>query len=249
MPFLADSDFVFEKKCKCPICEANFTSPTVKSSKARMIGSDMDLRPRYENINVIKYDVVVCTECGYTALERYFKLPLKAYQKEKIKEKISAAFTPKPMGPTLGYDEAFYRYKMALISAVTKEGLESEKAYICLKSAWLVRGWREALEAEGDTSKSEALIKQEESYLKNAKDGFEKANISEDYPLAGMDENTVDYLLAALSFKFEEYDTAMKLCSTLIANRGANPRVKDRARDLKDEITKKQKELGVETEG
>lgn len=243
MAFLPDNDYVFEKKCKCPVCGANFTSPTVKSSKARMVGSDMDLRPKYENINVIKYDAVVCKECGYSALERYFKDDLKAFQKENVKTKITTAFTPREMGPTLSYEEAFYRYKMAFISTVTKEAAESEKAYVCLKSAWLLRGWREQLEADGDTSKSENLLTQEKNYLKNAKEGFEKANISEDYPLAGMDENTVDYLLAALSFKFEEYDTAMKLCSGLIADRGTNPRVKERARDLKDEIAKKQKEL------
>lgn len=243
MAFKPDEEFVFEKKCKCPVCEANFTSPTVKSSKARMIGSDMDLRPKYENINVIKYDAVVCKECGYSALERYFKDPLKSFQKDNITAKITAAFTPRPMGPTLSYEEAVYRYKMVFISSLTKEASESEKAYVCLKTAWLLRGWREALEAEGDTSKSQELKTQEDTYLKNAKEGFVKANVSEDYPLAGMDENTVDYLIAALSFKFEEYDTAMKLCSGLIADRAANPRVKERARDLKDEITKKQKEL------
>lgn len=241
MPYPADADYVFDKKCKCPACDANITTPTVKSSKARMVGSDRDLRPKYENINVIKYDVVVCPQCGYTALERYFKEPLKPGQKDSIQTKISSAFTPREMGPTLSYEEAFYRYKMALISAMTKEGKESEKAYTCLKSAWLIRSWREELEAAGDTSKSPELTTQEDNFLKNARDGFTKANVSEEYPLAGMDENTLDYLLAALNFHFDDFDTALKLCSGLIANRDVNPRVKERARDLKDEISEKQK--------
>ena len=54
----SDAEFVFGKKWTCPICGKDFKNPTVKSSKARMIRSDLDLRPVYENINTPKYHVV-----------------------------------------------------------------------------------------------------------------------------------------------------------------------------------------------
>ena len=56
-----------------------------------------------------------------------------------------------------------------------------------------------------------------------------------------MDEHTVDYLLAALSLRFGEYEAALKLVSNIIASRAAGSRIKDRARDLKDEIAKEMK--------
>ena len=203
-----------------------------------MIGSDTDLRPRYEGINPIKYDVIMCPHCGYAGLERYFKT-LTQVQKGWIKEKIGSAYTRREEKETFAYEDAFLRYKMALLSSMTKQAYDSEKAYICLKTAWLLRGWRESLAEKGLAAACEKLEKQENEFLKNAKVGFEQANLKEDYPLCGMDESTVDYLIAALSAHFEEYEAAMKLLSGVIASRSAGVRVKDRARDLKDEIMSK----------
>jgi len=235
-----DEPFVFGKKYTCPVCNKEFKNPTVKSSKARMIGSDTDLRPIYENINPLKYDVVMCPHCGYAALERYFAT-LSQVQKSLIKEKIAAAYNPREEKETFAYEDAFLRYKMALLSSFTKQAYDSEKAYVCLKSAWVLRAWRETLAERGAKEACEKLKKQENEFLKNAKTGFEQANMKEDYPICGMDESTMDYLVAALSAHFEEYDAAIKLLSGVIASRVAGNRVKDRARDLKDEISAKQK--------
>ena len=56
-----------------------------------------------------------------------------------------------------------------------------------------------------------------------------------------MDESTVDYLRAALALRFGEHDAAMKLVSGIIASREAGSRIKERARDLKDEIVNQTK--------
>ncbi len=236
----SDAELVYGKGYQCPICELEFKNPTVKSSRARMIGSDADLRPVYENINTLKYDVIMCPQCGYAALERYFKT-LSAVQKKLIGEKICVAYKPREVHDTFSYEEAFRRYKMALLAAITKQAYDSEKAYICLKCGWLLRGWRESLEGTGQEALQESLAAQEKEYLKNAKEGFQQANIKEDYPLCGMDESTVDYLVAALCTQFGEYDTAMKLVSGIIASREVGPRIKDRARDLKDDIVRQSK--------
>lgn len=236
----SDAEFLYGKSYKCPICEQEFKNPTVKSSRARMIGSDADLRPIYENINTLKYDVVMCPHCGYAALERYFNT-LSQVQKRLIMEKVSIAYKPRAEHDTFSYEDAFRRYKMALLSSITKQAYDSEKAYVCLKCGWMLRGWRENLEGTGQEAKQDSLAAQEAEYLRNAKEGFQTANIKEDYPLCGMDESTIDYLVAALCTRFGEYDTAMKLVSGVIASREAGPRVKDRARDLKDDIVKKSK--------
>ena len=235
----SDAEFVFGKKWTCPICGKDFKNPTVKSSKARMIRSDLDLRPVYEKINPLKYDVVLCPHCGFTALERYFKTVTQV-QKQLIEEKVCAAYKPREGKETFSYEGSFLRYKMAMINSIAKQADDSEKAYVCLRAAWMLRAWGESLTDEPE--KQEKIARQEEEFLKNAKEGFAQANIKEDYPMCGMDEFTVDYLLAALSFRFGENEAAMKLVSGIIASREAGARIKERARDLKDEVVKQAKD-------
>ena len=63
-----EQDFLFEKTFTCPICEKDFKAKTVKIGKAKLVGTDLDLRPKYENIDMLKYDVILCPHCGYAAL-------------------------------------------------------------------------------------------------------------------------------------------------------------------------------------
>ena len=53
-------------------------------------------------------------------------------------------------GEVYTYDEALERYQLCLANAVVKRARASEKAYICLKSAWLLRGYQEQLTETGD---------------------------------------------------------------------------------------------------
>ena len=63
-------DKLFEKKYTCPICDHNFTAKTVRTGKARMIRTDMDLRNVYEDIEPLKYDIILCQKCGYAHRHR-----------------------------------------------------------------------------------------------------------------------------------------------------------------------------------
>lgn len=94
---------------------------------------------------------------------------------------------------------------MALANSIAKQAPDSERAYVALKSAWVLRSWRKSLGKE-EAVKQEKLAKQEDDLLKNAKEGFQQANMKEDYPICGMDEATVDYLVAALSAHCGEYE-------------------------------------------
>ena len=57
-----------------------------------------------------------------------------------------------------------------------------------------------------------------------------------------MDEGTLDYLLAAIAMQLEDYDGAGKIVANILISTTVNPRIKDKARDLKDEIMEKKKE-------
>ena len=80
------------------------------------------------------------------------------------------------------------------------------------------------------------LNEEEKEYLKNALEGFINAKASESFPICGMDEMTIDILIAELAFEFGKYDIASKLIASVLTSPAANARTKEKARELKDEI-------------
>jgi len=236
-PKIQEKDFILDKTFKCPVCDSSFSSKVMKTGKAKLLGTDADLRPKYEGIDAAKYDVELCPGCGYTALSRFFP-NITAGQAKLIKEKISVNVkAPQHNGEVYSYEEAMERYKLALVCAVVKRGKTSEKAFICLKNAWLLRGYKEYLqENHKNLELLPELEKQELEYLENAFKGFLEARQAESFPICGMDETTVDYLLAVLATRFKKYDVATKLISDILSSSFANNRVKEKTRELKEQI-------------
>lgn len=238
-----EKDFILDKTFTCPVCDKNFTARVMKTGKAKLVSMDLDLRPRYVGVDATKYDVELCPHCGYAALTRYFTA-LTSGQIHLINDQISNKVKlQQHTEEYYTYEEAMERYKMALACAMVKKAKNSEKAYICLKSAWLVRGYREELESKRQLqpNQKEELNGLEMEYLQNAFKGFIEAQKSERYPMCGMDEYTMDYLTAALAYEVGELDVASQCVSRLLSSM-ANNRVKDKARDLKELIVAKKKE-------
>ena len=243
-PVIQEQDFIFDKTYTCPVCDKEFKAKTVKVGKAKLVGTDQDLRPKYEDIDLLKYDIIMCPHCGYAALSRYFKF-LTAMQGKKIREIITKAFKKMPeSGAIYTYEEALERYKLALANAIVKQAKASEKAYICLKTAWLLRGKGETFDTKLSNYKElkTEIDESEKEFLKNSLEGFLAARQSEGFPMCGMDEATVDYLIAVTAMKFEQYDVATKLVSNILVSSTTNPRMKDKARELKEQLMKKIKE-------
>lgn len=239
-PVMQEQDFLFDKTFTCPICDREFKSRTVKIGKAKLIGTDPDLRPKYEQVDLLKYDIIMCPHCGYAALSRFFKF-VTSPQAKRIKENISKNFKPvTEQKETYTYDEALERYKLTLANAIVKMTKPSEKAYICLKAAWLLRGKAEHLDrADPEYEKKKKEINaQEDEFLRNALEGFLAARQTESFPMCGMDESTVDYVISVTAAKFEQFDVASKLISQIILSPQTNPRMKEKAKDLKDSIVK-----------
>ncbi|MBR6770677.1 MAG: DUF2225 domain-containing protein [Lachnospiraceae bacterium] len=237
-PVMQEQDYLFDKSQTCPICDKEFKARTIKVGKVKMVGADSDLRPRYEQVDILKYDVIMCPRCGYTTLSRFFK-SITSPQAKRIKETISAQFKPiSEVKDIYTYDEALERYKLALANAIVKLAKSSEKAYICLKTAWLLRGKAENLDVEDDDyeEKKQQIEAEENEFLKNALDGFLAARQTESFPMCGMDEATVDYVISVTAAKFGQYDVASKLISMIIASPTTSPRMKEKARDLKEQI-------------
>lgn len=239
-----EEDYLFDKKYKCPVCDADFEVKTVRTGKVRMKNVDIDLRPDYDELDQNKYDVIACPDCGYAALGRYFTT-LNKYQIDDIRIKICMNYKKlNYKEPTYSYDYAKSLYQLALANAVVKKAKNSEKAYICLKTAWVIRGETQRLDPseEGYEQKKKENDAQEKELLTNALNGFVMARQSEEFPIAGMDASTLDYLVAALAVETEEYDIASKMISELLTSRVANSRIKDKARALKELMAEKKGE-------
>lgn len=231
-----ECDLIYDKELKCPVCDKKFVTKIMKSSRAKLVGADEDLRPKYQGIDSQKYDVVLCEKCGYAALNKSFNTIMPS-QIKQIKENVcDHVQLTEYDDPIYSYEQAEERYKLALACAVVKRAKVSEKALICLKSAWLYRGHRLELDMFGeDEEKLEALEAREIEYLENAYRGFLSAREKEPSPIAGMDTATLDYLLAELAFKFSEYDNSLKFINNILQAPNSE-RVKNKARSIKEKI-------------
>ena len=241
-----ETEFLLLKSIRCRVCDNVFRTRLVKTGRVTRLEPDFDLRPRFAYIDTNKYDVSSCPKCGYTAINRYFS-HITSGQVKLIDQGVHSKFKANTLVnaedalEAYTYEEAIEYCKLALYCTMVKKGSTSEKAYECLKLSWLYRGWREKLESEG-TNDRELLSNvkaEEDAYYKQAFEGFMKAIASESFPMCGMEESTVNILLANMAFKLEKYDVSSKLVSAILTSRVASRSVKDRARTLKEEIMKK----------
>ena len=241
---MQETDFLFDKTYECPVCYQKFKAKTMRSGRARVVNTDMDLRPVFDGIEPLKYEPVVCSACGYSAMGKNFSAGLLPLYAKYIRENITPTFhyNMNP-GDTYTYEEALYRYKMCLANAIVKKGKASEIAYICLKMGWLYRSWGESLnQEEADyASKLEKCKAKEAENIRKAYDGFINARQTEGFPMCGMDEMTVEYLIAVLAMDVEDYDVASRLLGNILVSHSATPRIKDKARDVKEELMKRMK--------
>ncbi|MDO5156305.1 MAG: DUF2225 domain-containing protein [Eubacteriales bacterium] len=237
-----EAQILLKKSYECPVCGNKFKSLSVKTGKARRIDQGAYLRPICEGVNPTKYDAVMCPMCGYAAMARYFNEMVPA-QKLKIREKIVSMFQPVTFSEdAYTYDEVLKRYKMAYLCDVTANVQESRIAYTCVKLAWVVRARIEDPDEALSEEEKEKLAAYEMECLKNAFKHFMSAFSSEDFPMCGMDEYTVSYLVAELGYGVGHYSDAQRMLGNVVGKRDISPRLKDKALDLKQAISKKLEE-------
>lgn len=240
-----EADLIYDKTFTCPVCDKEFKSKFVRTGKVKLLGQDTDLRPRYQHVDSLKYDAVVCPNCGYAALNRFFNFMTSA-QARLIRDNISATFRGLNESPDiLTYDDAITKHKLALVNTVVKRAKASEKAYTCLKLAWLLRGKAETLPSDTPDLENvkKALADQEKEFIANAYAGFNEAFSKEPFPMCGMDETTLTYLVAELARKIGKYDEALRMIARVLISREVNERIKAKAREMKDMI---REEMGKE---
>lgn len=233
---VSEESILFDKTYNCPCCATSFKTKAIRVGRNTLVRLDSDLRPVYKYADATKYDAIVCTKCGYAGLIKNFDSIGDRHIKD-IKEKISLKFKGIDEDKkTYSYEEAVERTQLALLSTVIKCGRNSEKAYICLKLAWLMRGMKEELNKEVSdyAAKYEKFENEEMNYLKNAYEGFSDAYMNEKFPICGMDENTLCIIMADTGRKLGKKHDALRYLETVIMSKNATDRMKDMAREIRE---------------
>jgi len=216
-------DCLYDKSYTCPVCGNSFKSKAVRKGKTKFISNELDLKPVYKPIQPDYYDIVLCNVCGYAAISSKFD-KITYSQEEAIHKNITPKFYPKLYPDIYTVDTAIERYKIALLNCIIKKSHAGEKAYICLKLAWFYR------------EKSD--IKNELTFLKAAHKGFNAAFVNENFPICGLDENTLLYIIAAIGARIGKIDDSLRILGRLVVKRNLTPRLKLKITELR-EILKK----------
>ena len=235
-----EKTLLIDKRYTCPICDKQIRAKSVKSNAARFVNTMGDLRPIYSNINITKYDAVCCPNCGYAALTQNFS-NLTSTQKKLIKDKIQTNYKSHEETECDFYttEVAISRMKMTLLCTITKEAKASESGYVCLKISWLYQALADEIpeDAPDAAAKKDLYLKEAHNAAMKAYEYLSNARMNEEYPIASMNETTLDYLLSYLAYEKGDYQTAMQFLSGVVSNRSTSPRLKDKAIDLKDLIS------------
>lgn len=214
-------NYLTERNITCVVCDKHFTSVAVITSKLKLLSTDTDFKPLYEPLNPLFYEIVICPHCGYASMASTFK-QIRETAFDAVKKEITPNYTHKHYPKILDVDNAIERFQLALYSSVIKKAKSSEMAYTCLKLGWLCR---EAGHADD-----------EKMYLTEAAKGFAIAFESENLPLFGMDSPTLQFLLGELNRRIGNREEALRFLSRVVVEKGINPRLKDRAMDMRDQL-------------
>lgn len=193
---------LYDKKIECPICKIEFITKKVRTSRLRLIKRDEDFLNHYNMENPIKYNIFVCPNCGYAALENRFD-KINKEEAEGIIKNISSKWHQRDFGGIRSLDEAIESYKLALITGTVVKTTKLEQGTICLNIGWLHR-----LKDEQE---------EELRFLSLAREKFIEAFNTESLAGTGMDDSKLSYLIGELSRRLNEKEEAQSWFNTCLS--------------------------------
>ena len=223
---LSVEEVLYDKSYICPVCNKEFKSKAIRSGKNRLLNVDLDLKANYDTVNPLIYECVVCESCGYAGLSKNFN-SITNNQIRWVKEQICARYKEHHYPPIMSEKDAILRYKLALLTSYVKKAKDGEKAYICLKIAWLYRDMKETT--------------LEQLFLQHALTGFENAYNNERFPIFELGELTTAYIIADLHRRMKNYDKAMQWVGFVVMDRSVSLRLKTKALHLKGVIAEEKR--------
>ena len=214
--------FFYSKTLNCPVCHKDFESHIVRDSKLRSIGADTDFMPRYKSIDPNHYGVTFCTNCGYAALNSQFP-SLTDRQQDTLKAALAGEQKKYSFKFPYSVEDVITRYVQALKCAEVIKAKASNKAFLSLRLAWVLRVAGGRADAEKEC-------------VQRAYDGLKEAYSDERFPIGNMDESSCKYLIADLARRSGQMSEALRWVADVVMAKGIAPALKDRAANLKDLI-------------
>lgn len=213
--------YILTKTIECPICKKKTIQSGLRSSVLKVESQDIDLNVKYKDIEPLLYGVYFCNHCGYANLSQTFDNPKerKFVYNNLFKEKWKQREIPE----IHSLDYAINLYKLVLLNKISiAKKMNGEIAIVCLKLYYLYKIKND----EKEMKKFRKLC------LENLKEGYEK----EDFPFGGIYNNyMVSYLISIFSFFENDIDICKQWLSSLIKDINAPYKLKEKARDFKEQ--------------
>lgn len=220
-----DPRFIKPTEYTCPICNDTFVALRVRKGAAKFVDTDSDLRPYFEGIDPVLYEIVTCPNCGYSSISKTFDNVRKDKISE-IREKLDNVYEHRDFSnEEYDYEEAIYRFKIAILIAKERNLSNGELFYLYLKLAWIFR-----------VIVGEENIKYEYVSLKRAFEYGELTFLNESMPVVDIEEDVFIYLLGEIGRRIGQFDKALKYVSQIVVSQTVSARLKERAKQARETI-------------
>lgn len=222
--------YTFTVEKKCPVCGETTRVVKVKS-KLLAERTDEDFCVHYKEFNPYFYKIWFCEHCGFAADEKTFLGSIPLTHKRKIQEflnsrKLGLKFVEERQVP-----DAVASFKLAIFYAELTGQSLAKRAGLYLELGWIYRASEEK--------------EREDEMLERAISLYDRSLMTERYPINGLSDNTVIYLIGALYYRLHDFEKSTQYLSRIIGDQ----RIRDedivlykRARDLWQRVREEKKE-------
>lgn len=222
--------YTFTVEKKCPVCGETTRVVKVKS-KLLAEHTDEDFCVHYKDFNPYFYKIWFCEHCGFAADEKTFLGSIPLTHKRKIQEflnsrKLGLKFVEERQVP-----DAVASFKLAIFYAELTGQSLAKRAGLYLELGWIYRASEEK--------------EREDEMLERAISLYDRSLMTERYPINGLSDNAVIYLIGALYYRLHDFEKSTQYLSRIIGDQ----RIRDedivlykRARDLWQRVREEKKE-------